>query len=102
MSCCEGKPLWAMENRKEIADLFRHTKDIAIRDKKELLYLAELIDPPTCHDTRDDDWQVFECSECGTIVEHNVDEHGELIYSADTWKDREIKYCPYCGAKVEE
>lgn len=63
--------------------------------------LADLIDVPTCHDKRNDDWQTFECSECGTIVEHNVDEYGSLIYNADSWKEREIRYCPYCGAEVE-
>lgn len=63
--------------------------------------LADLIDVPICHDTRADDWQTFECSECGTIVEHNIDTYGNLIYSADTREEREIKYCPYCGAEVE-
>ena len=69
--------------------------------------LADLIDVPTCHDMWSDDWQAFNCSECGTIVEYDLDSYGSLIYNRDEQKGKEIrhypiKYCPYCGAEVEQ
>lgn len=66
-------------------------------NKEFTLFLADLIDRPTCHNANVDDY-VFRCSECGAAfkpIGANVDADGEVFYNPFN-----PLYCSVCGAEV--
>lgn len=53
--------------------------------------LADLIDPPTCHNLATKPADEFLCSKCG--------DHVDIAYM-ETTDDYHAQFCPKCGAEV--
>lgn len=65
-------------------------------NKEFTLFLADLIDRPTCRNVGDD--YMFKCSECGAEFEPvtvNGNEYGDVFYTP-----LKPLYCSACGAEV--
>ena len=73
-------------------DRFRSNEEFA-------LFLADLIDRPTCHDAEDERNKAFTCSACGFS-------DSKLSFNPFGIDLIELKpdfhYCPNCGAEVQE
>ena len=51
----------------------------------------------TCHNDTFDDYRIFRCSACNTVVAICICDEEDAI---DTIGAHEFRFCPHCGAKV--
>lgn len=88
--------------REEVVENIRDVISIAdpvntFREPEDVYkFLADLIDRPTCQDTKER-VDSFTCSSCGFS-------EGKIVFNPFTYSFRTIKpgwkYCPNCGAEV--
>ncbi len=67
---------------------------------KDYADLIDLLSEDECHNTLDDDWGTFECSECGTQWEVSP-----VYIDAGGTSEHDLiipRHCPNCGCKVVE
>lgn len=71
-------------------------------NKEFTLFLADLIDRPTCHDVTDLDRESFKCSRCGyrVLSIDGAPDAAKLVSPKGGVVD--FGYCPNCGAEVVE
>lgn len=62
-------------------------------------HLADLMDRPTCFDTESKDSTSFTCSACGFSESKLTVSPFTLSFS---WVKPSYRYCPSCGAEVDE
>lgn len=73
-----------------------------LAELEDKIEIGELCDRKTCKNITDKNpVDEFVCSSCGFIIDDfssvKVDDDGEVFHY-----EYEIKYCPNCGAKVED
>lgn len=79
---CYDEPKWIM------GTLVFHTPEQAI---------AATLGTGTCHNDTFDDYRIFRCSACHTVVAICICDEPD---ATDTISAHEFRFCPHCGARV--